>query len=101
MNGTPIGGLHHDQVVALVKEGGYHVRLTVGPPTDDSSSTASTPQKVSRRPPARGLDCRWQGAPLEVFCHLVPGLMLRQRLRVRPAADGMKVSAGFGRQSQG
>ena len=46
VNGTPIAGLHHDQVVGLVKEGGLRVTLTLGPPTDDSSSTASTPQKV-------------------------------------------------------
>ncbi|XP_043224900.1 membrane-associated guanylate kinase, WW and PDZ domain-containing protein 1-like isoform X6 [Amphibalanus amphitrite] len=45
VNGTPIAGLHHDQVVTLIKEGGLRVTLTLGPPTDDSSSTASTPQK--------------------------------------------------------
>ena len=49
MNGTAIAGLHHDQVVGLIKEGGLRVTLTLGPPTDDSSSTASTPQKVSGR----------------------------------------------------
>ena len=48
VNGSPIAGLHHDQVVGLIKEGGLRVTLTLGPPTDDSSSTASTPQKVRR-----------------------------------------------------
>ncbi|XP_037092842.1 membrane-associated guanylate kinase, WW and PDZ domain-containing protein 2-like [Pollicipes pollicipes] len=51
---TPIAGMHHDQVVALIKDGGYRVLLTLGPPADDSSSTTSTPQKDEEYPVGDG-----------------------------------------------
>jgi len=42
VNHVEINSLHHGDIVNLIKESGYSVTLTVGPPIDDTSSTAST-----------------------------------------------------------
>merc|ERR1719510_1060034 len=42
VNHVNINSLHHGDIVNLIKESGYSVTLTVGPPIDDTSSTAST-----------------------------------------------------------
>jgi len=42
VNHVDINSLHHGDIVNLIKESGYSVTLTVGPPIDDTSSTAST-----------------------------------------------------------
>merc|ERR1740129_876714 len=42
VNHVDINSLHHGDIVNLIKESGYSVTLTVGPPIDDASSTAST-----------------------------------------------------------
>merc|ERR1712223_815158 len=42
VNHVDINTLHHGDIVNLIKESGYSVTLTVGPPIDDTSSTAST-----------------------------------------------------------
>merc|ERR1719308_536868 len=40
--GDRILAVNHGDIVNLIKESGYSVTLTVGPPIDDTSSTAST-----------------------------------------------------------
>jgi len=42
-----IASLHHGEIVNLIKDSGYSVTLTVGPPIDDASSTASTSHRSS------------------------------------------------------
>merc|ERR1719220_2200113 len=42
VNHVEIASLHHGEIVNLIKDSGYSVTLTVGPPIDDASSTAST-----------------------------------------------------------
>merc|ERR1719481_10932 len=42
VNHVDINSLHHGDIVNLIKESGYSVTLTVGPPIDDTSTTAST-----------------------------------------------------------
>merc|ERR1719244_522148 len=42
VNHVDINSLHHGDIVNLIKESGYSVTLTVGPPIDDTFSTAST-----------------------------------------------------------
>merc|ERR1719211_213943 len=42
VNHVDINSLHHGDIVNLIKDSGYSVTLTVGPPIDDTSSTAST-----------------------------------------------------------
>ncbi|KAK3797832.1 hypothetical protein RRG08_052431 [Elysia crispata] len=46
VNGVDTSGMHHKDVVALIKDSGFSVALTVGPPPDDSSSSNS--QKSSQ-----------------------------------------------------
>lgn len=45
VNGISILNMHHGEIVNLIKDSGYSVCLTVGPPQDDTSSTASTSQR--------------------------------------------------------
>jgi len=47
VNHVDINTLHHGDIVNLIKESGYSVTLTVGPPIDDTSSTASTSHRSS------------------------------------------------------
>merc|ERR1719308_307866 len=47
VNHVDINSLHHGDIVNLIKESGYSVTLTVGPPIDDTSSTASTSHRSS------------------------------------------------------
>merc|ERR1719433_2359563 len=47
VNHVNINSLHHGDIVNLIKESGYSVTLTVGPPIDDTSSTASTSHRSS------------------------------------------------------
>merc|ERR1740116_354938 len=42
VNHVEIASLHHGEIVNLIKDSGYSATLTVGPPIDDASSTAST-----------------------------------------------------------
>ncbi|XP_023338939.1 membrane-associated guanylate kinase, WW and PDZ domain-containing protein 1 isoform X4 [Eurytemora carolleeae] len=42
VNHVDINTLHHEKIINIIKESGYSVTLTVGPPLDDTSSTAST-----------------------------------------------------------
>lgn len=37
--------MHHGDIVNLIKDSGYSVTLTVGPPQDDTSSTTSASQR--------------------------------------------------------
>ncbi|KAG8285679.1 Membrane-associated guanylate kinase, WW and PDZ domain-containing protein 3 [Homalodisca vitripennis] len=41
VNHIDIMNLHHGDIVNLIKDSGYSVTLTIGPPLDDASSTAS------------------------------------------------------------
>lgn len=45
VNHMDIVNLHHGDIVNLIKDSGYTVTLTIGPPIDDSSSTASVSQR--------------------------------------------------------
>merc|ERR1719384_2138864 len=47
VNHVEIASLHHGEIVNLIKDSGYSVTLTVGPPIDDASSTASTSHRSS------------------------------------------------------
>merc|ERR1719410_2806511 len=47
VNHVEINSLHHGDIVNLIKDSGYSVTLTVGPPIDDTSSTASTSHRSS------------------------------------------------------
>eukprot|EP00095_Tigriopus_kingsejongensis_P004106 maker-scaffold490_size156733-snap-gene-0.20 protein:Tk04106 transcript:maker-scaffold490_size156733-snap-gene-0.20-mRNA-1 annotation:"conserved hypothetical protein" len=42
VNHVDINSLHHGEIVNLIKDSGYSVVMTVGPPIDDTSSNAST-----------------------------------------------------------
>merc|ERR1719220_406136 len=42
VNHVDINTLHHGDIVNLIKDSGYSVVMTVGPPIDDTSSNAST-----------------------------------------------------------
>ncbi|GAB6022671.1 hypothetical protein CHUAL_006764 [Chamberlinius hualienensis] len=46
VNGKDINDLHHGDIVNLIKDSGFSVTLTIGPPQDDASSTTSTSQKL-------------------------------------------------------
>ncbi|XP_071514432.1 uncharacterized protein [Panulirus ornatus] len=46
VNGVDIKTLHHGHIVNLIKESGYSVTLTIGPPRDDASSTTSNSQRA-------------------------------------------------------
>ncbi|XP_070193690.1 membrane-associated guanylate kinase, WW and PDZ domain-containing protein 1-like isoform X2 [Littorina saxatilis] len=48
VNGSDITHMHHEDIVNLIKESGYSVILTIGPPLDDASSTTSTSQRSSQ-----------------------------------------------------
>lgn len=48
VNGVDISHMHHEDIVNLIKDAGYSVSLTVGPPQDDTSSNASTSQRSSQ-----------------------------------------------------
>ncbi|CAL4060667.1 unnamed protein product, partial [Meganyctiphanes norvegica] len=48
VNGVDIKTLHHGHIVNLIKESGYSVTLTIGPPRDDASSTTSNSQQSSQ-----------------------------------------------------
>nr|KAG5711461.1 hypothetical protein BaRGS_025888 [Batillaria attramentaria] len=48
VNGEDITNMHHEDIVNLIKKSGYSVVLTIGPPLDDASSTASTSQRSSQ-----------------------------------------------------
>lgn len=45
VNHIDIMNMHHGDIVNLIKDSGYTVTLTIGPPLDDTSSTASVSQK--------------------------------------------------------
>lgn len=45
VNGISILNMHHGDIVNLIKDSGYSVRLTIGHPLDDVSSNASASQK--------------------------------------------------------
>ncbi|XP_063219492.1 membrane-associated guanylate kinase, WW and PDZ domain-containing protein 1 isoform X3 [Bacillus rossius redtenbacheri] len=45
VNHIDIMNLYHGDIVNLIKDSGYTVTLTIGPPVDDTSSTASAPQR--------------------------------------------------------
>lgn len=45
VNNTSILNMHHGDIVNHIKDSGYSVTLTVGPPQDDTSSTTSTSQR--------------------------------------------------------
>ncbi|PNF21214.1 hypothetical protein B7P43_G05085 [Cryptotermes secundus] len=45
VNHMDILNLHHGDIVNLIKDSGYTVTLTIGPPLDDASSTASVSQR--------------------------------------------------------
>nr|CAD7431146.1 unnamed protein product [Timema monikensis] len=45
VNHIDIMNLHHGDIVNLIKDSGYTVTLTIGPPVDDTSSTASASQR--------------------------------------------------------
>merc|ERR1719433_2324576 len=47
VNHVDINSLHHEMIINIIKESGYSVTLTVGPPIDDTSSTASTSHRSS------------------------------------------------------
>ncbi|PVD24617.1 hypothetical protein C0Q70_15101 [Pomacea canaliculata] len=48
VNGMDITHMHHEDIVNLIKESGLSVVLTIGPPPDDTSSTASPSQRSSQ-----------------------------------------------------
>ena len=54
VNHVDINSLHHEKIINIIKESGYSVTLTVGPPIDDSSSTASTSHRSSSSSMVRG-----------------------------------------------
>lgn len=45
VNNISILNMHHGDIVNLIKDSGYSVTLTVGPPQDDTSSTTSASQR--------------------------------------------------------
>ncbi|GFY73103.1 membrane-associated guanylate kinase, WW and PDZ domain-containing protein 1 [Trichonephila inaurata madagascariensis] len=45
VNGISILNMHHGETVNLIKDSGYSITLTIGPPQDDTSSTTSTSQR--------------------------------------------------------
>ncbi|XP_046407322.1 membrane-associated guanylate kinase, WW and PDZ domain-containing protein 2-like isoform X5 [Ischnura elegans] len=45
VNHIDIMNLHHGDIVNLIKDSGYSVTLSIGPPLDDTSSTASASQR--------------------------------------------------------
>ncbi|XP_046984274.1 membrane-associated guanylate kinase, WW and PDZ domain-containing protein 1 [Schistocerca americana] len=45
VNHIDIMNMHHGDIVNLIKDSGYTVTLTIGPPVDDTSSTASVSQR--------------------------------------------------------
>ncbi|XP_048740641.1 membrane-associated guanylate kinase, WW and PDZ domain-containing protein 1-like isoform X3 [Ostrea edulis] len=45
VNGVDISHMHHEDIVNLIKDSGYSVTLTVGPPIDDATSNSSNSQK--------------------------------------------------------
>lgn len=45
VNGVDISHMHHEDIVNLIKDTGYSVTLTVGPPIDDTASNSSNSQK--------------------------------------------------------
>merc|ERR1711899_244416 len=47
VNHVDIAGMHHGDIVNLIKDSGYSVVMTVGHPIDDASSTASTSHRSS------------------------------------------------------
>lgn len=47
VNHIDIISLHHGDIVNLIKDSGFSVTLTIGPPFDDTSSNASASQRVS------------------------------------------------------
>ena len=46
VNHHDISRLHHGDIVNLIKDSGYTVTLTVGPPLDDQSNGSSNPHRV-------------------------------------------------------
>ncbi|XP_071035063.1 membrane-associated guanylate kinase, WW and PDZ domain-containing protein 1 isoform X4 [Parasteatoda tepidariorum] len=45
VNNVSILNMHHGETVNLIKDSGYSITLTIGPPQDDTSSTTSTSQR--------------------------------------------------------
>ncbi|KAL8558192.1 hypothetical protein ACOMHN_036281 [Nucella lapillus] len=48
VNGVDITHMHHEDIVKLIKDSGFSVVLTIGPPLDEASSTTSTSQRSSQ-----------------------------------------------------
>ncbi|XP_046353265.1 membrane-associated guanylate kinase, WW and PDZ domain-containing protein 1-like isoform X6 [Haliotis rufescens] len=52
VNNNDITNMHHEDIVNLIRDSGYSVNLSIGPPpgkaSDDNSSTASTSQRSSQ-----------------------------------------------------
>ena len=46
VNHVDINTLHHGDIVNLIKDSGYTVTLTVGPPLDDASGNTSNSHRV-------------------------------------------------------
>jgi len=64
VNHVDINSLHHEKIINIIKESGYSVTLTVGPPLDDTSSTASTSHRIC--------GCKGSYPPLYPFPFLPP-----------------------------
>ncbi len=62
VNHHDISRLHHGDIVNLIKDSGYTVTLTVGPPLDDTSSTASNSHRVCS-PKKQNLSQPWRLIP--------------------------------------
>ncbi|MPC13471.1 Membrane-associated guanylate kinase, WW and PDZ domain-containing protein 2 [Portunus trituberculatus] len=62
VNGVDIKTLHHGHIVNLIKESGYSVTLTIGPPRDDASSTTSNSQRAESE---AGEDGEYYGVELQ------------------------------------
>lgn len=48
VNHYDITSLHHGDIVNLIKDSGFSVTLTVGPPFEDTSSNASISHRVRK-----------------------------------------------------
>ncbi|XP_059092115.1 membrane-associated guanylate kinase, WW and PDZ domain-containing protein 2-like isoform X2 [Tigriopus californicus] len=101
VNHVDINCLHHGEIVNLIKDSGYSVVMTVGPPIDDTSSNASTSHREDQELNMLELDDQYYAVELQRGArgfgfsirggrefHSMPLFVLRIAVDGPAAADG-------------
>ncbi|GFO44038.1 membrane-associated guanylate kinase, ww and pdz domain-containing protein 1 [Plakobranchus ocellatus] len=86
VNGVDTSSMHHKDVVALIKDSGFSVALTVGPPPDDSSSSNSQKSSQGSNMNSPGYSADRPDMNINSWERNQPGLQ-RQRINSSQGSD--------------